>query len=112
MNSPNRRESGTDLHVALATTTTALLVEVGGEVDLSNHLDLHAALTTADLGEAGAICLDLHRLDFCDSSGAMLLLAFERKVRGMGRRATIRGAGSSTQKLLTLLAGSDPPQFE
>jgi anti-anti-sigma factor len=112
MNSSRPRECPLLQVTVVSTTKTSLRVQIDGEVDLTNHLDLHAALTAVELDGTDTIYLDLGGLDFCDRTGADLILAFERKVRDTGRRARVRGARPSTKKLLMILANGDAPEFE
>ena len=99
------------LRFVVSRTSTAVRLEIGGEVDLRNSHDLETALTAVDVGGAEAVHLDLHELTFCDTAGARILLLFLRSLRASGHEVTIQGASPLLRKLLTLLGYGDPDSF-
>jgi anti-anti-sigma factor len=99
------------LKINVTATATAVRIEICGEVDLSNRDSLKAALAATDLDAADAVHLDLRQLTFCDSAGCWVLLRFEREARLAGHPTNIYGATRTVQRVLTILADSDPPPF-
>ena len=86
-------------------------IQVCGEVDVSNHAQLQAALSAVDLDGAHAVRLDLRHLTFCDTGGCWRLLRFERDARLSGCRTSIHGARRTVRTVLSLIAGADQPPF-
>jgi anti-anti-sigma factor len=99
------------LKINVTATATAVRIEICGEVDLSNRDTLIAALAATDLDATDAVELDLRQLTFCDSAGCWALLMFEREARLSGHPTNIYGATRTVQRVLTILADSDPPTF-
>jgi anti-sigma B factor antagonist len=109
MNSP--RVYTPALKINVTATATTVRIEICGEVDLSNSDTLEAALAATDLDTADAVVLDLRQLTFCDSAGCWVLLRFEREAHLAGHPTNIYGATRTVQRVLTILANSDPPTF-
>jgi anti-anti-sigma factor len=96
------------LKINVTATGTAVRIEICGEVDLSNRDSLKAALAATHFDAADAVHLDLRQLTFCDSAGCWVLLRFEREARLAGHPTNIYGASRTVQRVLTILADSDP----
>ena len=86
-------------------------IQVCGEVEVSNHAQLQAALSAVDLDGAHAVRLDLRHLTFCDTGGCWRLLRFERDARLSGCRTSIHGARRTVRTVLSLIAGAHQPPF-
>jgi ABC-type transporter Mla MlaB component len=99
------------VQINVTATATAIRIEICGEVDLSDRNTLIAALAAIDLDAADAVNLDLRQLTFCDSAGCWALLMFERRARLSGHPTNIYGATRTVQRVMTILADSDPPTF-
>lgn len=97
--------------VTVTATAAAVRVEICGEVDLSNHDRLQAALSGVDVYHADALYLDLRGLTFCEVAGCWALLMFERDARLSGHPTNIYGATRTFQRVLSLLAAGDEPSF-
>lgn len=104
MNSPGPREHTDSLTVTVTAFEGVVGVELCGEVDVDNVDKLRAALASADLRAARAVCIDLSRLTFCDVTACEVLLGFERRARGTGLETSMVGASSSISKVMGLLA--------
>ena len=99
------------MSVAVTTSACSVWIQVCGEVDVSNHAQLQAALSAVDLDGAHAVRLDLRHLTFCDTGGCWRLLRFERDARLSGYRTSIHGARRIVRTVLALIAGADQPTF-
>lgn len=76
---------------AAADVSGAAVVTVAGELDIARVAELDDALRRAE-ARADLVVVDLRSLEFIDSSGARLLLAAHRRVRGTGgRMLVVRG---------------------
>jgi anti-anti-sigma factor len=64
----------------------APLLWVQGEVDLSNCLELDAAIRRAENAEPAAIIIDLRDVTFMDSTGIGTLFDADSRARQAGRR--------------------------
>ena len=111
MNSPGPREDLLPLYVAVTASGTALWVQVCGEVDLSNHHRLQAALSSVPVDHADVVNLDLRHLTFCDTTGCRILLLFEREARLSGHQARIHGATPTVRKVLSCISDGDNLTF-
>jgi anti-anti-sigma factor len=111
MNSPGPPKDMDALLIAVTTSASTLWVQVCGEVDVSNHDQLRAALSAVDLDGAHIVRLDLQHLTFCDISGCRHLLLFEREARLSGHETSIHGARPTVRKVLSVLADGDTPTF-
>ena len=69
-------------------TEDATHVVVTGELDIATVPRLDRALRRAD-AETALVVLDLRRLEFIDASGAHLILAADRRIRGAGGRLIV-----------------------
>lgn len=70
------------------------LIEVYGEMDMSNVDALDTELIAAEQSGAGHIVLDLSGLDFIDSSGIRLLVIAQRRSDADSNRLDVlRGSG-------------------
>lgn len=76
------------------------LVDVSGELDLSNIGTLEAELQ--GLNGDGTVLLDLTHLDFMDSSGLALLARAADTTQSGGRSLAIRNASGQVERLLRL----------
>jgi len=80
------------LTVELVCDPTYVTVVLRGELDELGVPDAHAALETAAAG-ADHVVMDLRELEFIDSSGLKLVLAWERNLRDRGvGYSLVRGA--------------------
>ena len=70
---------------------SAAIVTVAGELDIARVADLDCELRRAE-AHAELVLVDLRALEFIDSSGARLLVAAHRRIRGAdGRMLVVRG---------------------
>ena len=81
-----------------------LRVALSGELDLSRTLLLDSELHAVEARGAEAIIIDLHRLDFIDSSGLGRLLSAVRRARRGGWRLQIVRGGAQVQRVMALCA--------
>lgn len=88
-------------------TGAALRIGLAGEVDLSSHRTLEAALDAVDLGHAPVVELDLSCLAFCDARGIAQLVSFASRVRESGGRAVARDPSPAVRRLVVLLDAQD-----
>jgi len=111
MNSPGPHDDRDALLIAVTTSASTVWVQVRGEVDVSNHDQLQAALSAVDFDGAHSVRLDLQHLTFCDISGCRHLLLLEREARLSGHETSIHGARPIVRKVLSVLADGDTPTF-
>jgi anti-anti-sigma factor len=62
-----------------------IIVQVTGEIDLSNASDLRTAITDATPNDALGVVLDLSELDYVDSAGIHLLYRLGESLRNRGQ---------------------------
>lgn len=62
-----------------------IVVQVTGEIDLSNTADLRTAITDATPNDALGVVLDLSELDYVDSAGIHLLYRLGESLRNRGQ---------------------------
>lgn len=112
MDSPLPREDMPPLQFDVTATPTVLEIRIGGEVDLSNTIELHSKLATTQPDGHDAVRVDLGCLAFCDVKGAWLILEFIKRADREKQRTTVGGATPMVRKLLTLLADGERPAFD
>lgn len=91
-----------DLIVALERRDPAVVVQVAGEIDLSNAPSLERELLGA-LHDADALVIDLHRVDYLDSSALaclhrIFLASGDRKVP----MRVVTGGNGVSRRLLAM----------
>lgn len=91
------------MHVEMETAQDTLLVRITGELDLA-VADRLRTLIDLELknGRAANLILDLHGVDFIDSSGLGVILGRYKKVSGSGGKMYIVRAQPSVSKILTI----------
>lgn len=81
----------------------ALALALDGELDLSTHADLAAALEKAiATADVAAIVVDCERLRFCDSTGVQTLLVGLRRATAEGRSLRLVGVRGLVARVLTI----------
>ena len=86
-------------------------IKLVGEVDITNHDQLRAALFSPGLHDSRRICLDLRKLTFCDVAGCGLLLLFNTEARMYGHHVRFLGPRPGVRKVLDLLSEGEGPTF-
>ena len=92
------------MRVTVSRTATDCWVHIFGEVDLSNRDDLQSALSAIDFRSARGVWLDLRGLTFCDSSGCLVILRFERNARLSSHQTQIWASNPAMRKVMSFLA--------
>ena len=91
------------------------VLRLRGELDLDSAARLQRELETADVEEAAAVLVDLHELQFMDSTGLRLLLTTHERLRQQGVEFAITGVSVQVERLFSVTqAGKhlkivDPP---
>jgi anti-anti-sigma factor len=80
-------------------------VVVAGELDISGVAQMDRALRRAER-DGGPLVVDMHELEFLDSSGVRLLLVADLRLRRTGRRLILRGVQADVRWCLELI-GAD-----
>jgi anti-sigma B factor antagonist len=81
---------------------SASVVSVSGELDLSTSAALEEELTLAADSDAEMLVVDLHQLEFMDSTGLSTLVKAQQAVQGEGKRFVLVRGPQQVQRLLTL----------
>ncbi len=96
-----------DFSIATEDEGGRLLVVVRGELDLATAPDLEAVVMRA-LEAGGRVLLDLHALEFMDSSGVRVLVAAHARAERDGERfAIVRPAADSEVARIIEVSGLD-----
>ena len=82
--------------------TSALLVELGGEIDLANAGALGDALCGALDRTTGARVVDLTAVSFIDSSGIAMMLRVHQYAANLGRTVSWRGVAPGPARALEI----------
>lgn len=77
-----------------------VVVELRGELDLSNASGLRARLMEVLAGESASLILDLSGLAFMDSTGVSVLVAAERRAIELGGTISLAGAQKVVARVL------------
>lgn len=89
----------------------AVSVSIGGEVDVSNHEQLGAALAAIPHDGPAVVHLRLADLTFCDLHCLRQLVGFARRVRDTGRQVLVHDANGSILRVAQLLGADDDLGF-
>lgn len=79
-----------------------VIVLVSGELDIDTEEALQDALGDALRRSVSGVDIDLGRVDFCDCSGLNVLLGVRRRALEDAKTLTLRAAGPSVERLLSL----------
>ena len=91
---------GVTLSVDVSYLDDHVLVDVVGELDVSNAHDLRHAVAAIELDGRRRVELDLSGLTFCDAGGITALLRAHRAVARAGGRLVIRGLSGEPRAVL------------
>jgi anti-sigma B factor antagonist len=92
------------LQVVVSDDGADVVVEVVGDVDMLGAPQLRAALREAVArAGAGAIVLDLARVDFLDSTGVQAMLDGYHAAMVAGGRLTLRGTHGTALRVLEVI---------
>jgi anti-anti-sigma factor len=80
----------------------AMLIAVGGELDLASSPALREELERAHSAGAELVILDLRELVFMDSTGLSVLVKAHQRAAESGRRFAVVRGGKQVERLLTL----------
>jgi anti-sigma B factor antagonist len=86
---------------------TALVLAVGGELDLSSSAALEQNLERALASDAPCVIVDLRAVEFIDSTGLGVLVKANQQARDAGRQFGLVQGGSQVQRLLSLTGLSE-----
>jgi len=93
---------GVTLTVDVSYLDDHVIVQVRGELDISNAHDLRQAVATIELGGRQRVELDLSDLTFCDAGGITALLRVQRAVERAGGRLLVRGLSGEPRAVLAV----------
>lgn len=85
----------------------ASIVDVSGELDLSTSSALEEELGRAAESDAEMLVVDLHDLEFMDSTGLSTLVKSQQAAQGFGKRFVLVRGPQQVQRLLTLTGVAD-----
>ena len=89
------------LHVDLVPADEGALIRLRGDLDAATVADLWHRIDGLDPG-AGRTVLDLHDLDFVDSSGIGLLFRLQQRVADAGGMVVARGPSPQLRRLMEM----------
>ena len=81
---------------------SATVIEVSGELDLASAPAVEQELEQAESSGIELVILDLHELEFIDSTGLGLLVKAHRWSEEAGRRFAVVRGSNQVQRLLEL----------
>lgn len=79
-----------------------LVHRVSGDLDIATVGALRAELRLTMAAGSGPVALDLAAVSFIDATGLGALVWFANEMRARGRRASVRGAGPMTSRVLEI----------
>lgn len=80
---------------------------LNGELDLSSGPELEALLRELESSGLGRILIDLHELNFMDSSGLALLIRAQQMTAAGGHRLELRPGPHQVQRLFEMTGTLD-----
>jgi anti-anti-sigma factor len=93
--------------VQASRTPAALVLAVGGELDLSSSRALEEELERALASDAPCVIVDLRDVEFIDSTGLGVLVKANQQAVDGGRRFGLVQGGAQVQRLLSLTGLSE-----
>jgi anti-anti-sigma factor len=79
-----------------------VVIDLRGEVDVYNAPRLREELNRQFLAGRTDIVLDVHRLDFVDSTGLGVIIAAAKRAGDIGGHVTLRAPTQAVQRILDL----------
>jgi anti-sigma B factor antagonist len=91
-----------EFHVAVREEDGAIVIVIGGELDLASAPRLDEEVQTALSSEAETLILDLRELAFMDSTGLSVLVRAHQAAEDAGRRLIVVQGPAQVARLLSL----------
>lgn len=88
-------------------TGPAVRVILRGEADVSNHHQLHAALSSIELDGVKTVYLQLAELAFCDVCAFRHLVSFADDAQSSGHAISTHGAGTVIRTMTAAFHAQD-----
>lgn len=98
---------GSNLRVTIRLERTAIVMVLGGELDLASFPQLEHAIDRALESDPELMVLDLEALEFMDVAGLRSMIRCEQQLRGRGKRLVIAAPGAGVRRLLALTHQQD-----
>ena len=92
-------------------TGHAVCVSLRGEADVSNHHQLHAALSSIELDGVRSVHLRLAELTFCDTCAFRCLMTFAVDAQRSGHAISTHGVSSAIRTMTALFGAKDTLGF-
>jgi anti-anti-sigma factor len=93
---------GSSLDVSIRTERGAMVLAVGGELDLASFATLEQAIDSVSDANPELVVLDLGELEFMDVTGLRAVLRSDQRLRERGKRLALAGPTAGVRRLLTL----------
>jgi anti-anti-sigma factor len=91
-----------DFSLSIRSKPSAIVVQLGGELDLASFHELEHALAPAVDSASGLVVLDLGRLEFMDVSGLRALMRSRRRAESAGKQLVLAAPPAAITRLLSL----------
>lgn len=98
---------GSNFSVKIRLERTAIVMVLGGELDLASFPQLEHAIDRALESDPELMVLDLEALEFMDVAGLRSVIRSDQQLRGLGKRLVIAAPGAGVRRLLTLTHQQD-----
>jgi anti-anti-sigma factor len=98
---------GSNFRVTIRLERTAIVMVLGGELDLAAFPQLEHAIDRALESDPEVMVLDLEALEFMDIAGLRSVIRSEQRLRGLGKRLVIAAPGAGVRRLLALTHQED-----
>lgn len=79
-----------------------VVVKLNGRFDFNAHRDFREAVEQALSGPGGSVTVDLHNVEYLDSSALGMLLMLRDKARAANRLVTLAKARGSVRQVLDI----------
>ncbi len=91
-----------EFRVEIENVDRAVVLVLGGELDLASSPRLEQALEQAATSDCDVVVLDLRELEFMDSTGLSVLVRAGQRAETAGLRFGLVRGGAQVQRLLNL----------
>jgi anti-anti-sigma factor len=98
---------GSNFRVTIRLERTAIVMVLGGELDLASFPQLEHAIDRALESDPELMVLDLEGLEFMDIAGLRSVIRSEQQLRGLGKRLVLAAPSAGVSRLLALTHQED-----
>jgi anti-sigma B factor antagonist len=90
------------LQIGVSQENDRVVLALDGELDMASAPMLERAVEEAGTGESSTVVLDLHHLEFIDSTGLRIILSARRQCQERGQELAVTQGSQQVERLLSV----------